>query len=75
MPLLYDPEADPGETTNRVEQHPDVVRRLQQLAARARADLGDARDDEGHRRSRARKTVRYYSNISTAKQQLKPWPR
>jgi arylsulfatase A-like enzyme/lysophospholipase L1-like esterase len=39
---LYDLDADVGETTNVADQHPDVVQRLQQLAEKARADLGDA---------------------------------
>ena len=38
---LYDLRADPGETTDVKTQHPDVVARLQQLAADARRDLGD----------------------------------
>lgn len=38
---LYDLEADLGERTNVADRHPEVVRRLQMLADRARADLGD----------------------------------
>jgi len=38
---LYDLVADLGETTDLVDQHPDVVRRLLSLAENARADLGD----------------------------------
>lgn len=38
---LYDLEADTSETTDVAAQHPDVVRRLQALADRMRADLGD----------------------------------
>jgi arylsulfatase A-like enzyme len=38
---LYDLEADVGERTNVAQQHPEVVRRLEALADRARADLGD----------------------------------
>jgi arylsulfatase A len=38
---LYNLEQDPGETTNVAAQHPDVVKRLTQLADRARRDLGD----------------------------------
>ncbi|MFH1923289.1 MAG: sulfatase [Planctomycetota bacterium] len=38
---LYDLVADLGETTNLVEKHPDVVRRLTMLAEEAREDLGD----------------------------------
>jgi len=38
---LYNLREDPNETTNVAEKHPDVVARLQQLAAAAREDLGD----------------------------------
>ena len=38
---LYDLNADVGEADNLADKHPDVVRRLLALAARARADLGD----------------------------------
>jgi len=38
---LYDVVADPGETKDLAEAHPEVVRRLRGLAERARADLGD----------------------------------
>jgi arylsulfatase A-like enzyme len=38
---LFDLENDPGETTNVYEQFPAVARRLSQLAAVARLDLGD----------------------------------
>jgi arylsulfatase A-like enzyme/dienelactone hydrolase len=44
LPLsLYDLDADPGETRNVAAEHPDVVARLQTVAAEARADLGDSR--------------------------------
>ena len=39
---LFDLENDIGETANVAEQHPDVVKRLQTLADKARADLGDS---------------------------------
>jgi arylsulfatase A-like enzyme len=39
---LYDLEKDPGEKTDVAAAHPDVVARLQKLAERARADLGDS---------------------------------
>lgn len=38
---LFDLETDPGETTNVAAEHPDVVKRLEQLAEQARDDLGD----------------------------------
>jgi arylsulfatase len=40
-PLLYDLEADIGETTGVAAKHPEVVQRLLKLAERARADIGD----------------------------------
>ena len=40
--LLYDLEADIGETTNVAAANPGVVKRLQALAEQAREDLGDA---------------------------------
>jgi arylsulfatase A-like enzyme len=39
---LFDLEADPGESTNVADQHPEVVGRLQELAKKAREDLGDS---------------------------------
>jgi arylsulfatase A-like enzyme len=52
MPVEYDPariglslfdlEADISETTDVKEQHPDVVKRIQELADAMRKDLGDA---------------------------------
>jgi arylsulfatase len=39
---LYNLEADVGETTDVAAQHPDVVRRLLELAEQARSDLGDS---------------------------------
>jgi arylsulfatase A-like enzyme len=41
-PALYNLRDDPGETTDLADRHPEVVRRLQAVAAGARADLGDA---------------------------------
>ncbi len=38
---LYDLEADPGETTDLLEEHPEVVARLAELGEAAREDLGD----------------------------------
>lgn len=39
---LFDLEADPGETTNVIEQHLEVAGKIQALADRMRADLGDS---------------------------------
>ncbi|MBX6312300.1 MAG: sulfatase [Isosphaeraceae bacterium] len=39
---LYNLKDDSGETTDLAEQHPEIVRSLQAIAAEARADLGDA---------------------------------
>jgi len=39
---LFDLENDIGETTNVADAHPEVVARLQALAEKARADLGDS---------------------------------
>jgi len=39
---LYDLRGDPGETHDVSAAHPDIVRRLQSFAEKARADLGDA---------------------------------
>ncbi len=40
---LYDLDADIGETTDLLDQRPEVVERLEALAERARVALGDAR--------------------------------
>jgi arylsulfatase len=40
-PALYDLRRDPGESQDVAAGHPDIVRRLQALAEKARADLGD----------------------------------
>jgi arylsulfatase A-like enzyme len=39
---LYDLQVDVGETTDVAEQHPDIVKHLEALAERARAELGDS---------------------------------
>ncbi|HKB39782.1 MAG TPA: sulfatase [Gemmataceae bacterium] len=39
---LFDLEKDIGETTNVADKHPDVVKRLQELAEKAREELGDS---------------------------------
>ncbi len=49
---LYDLEADSGESRDVAADHPDVVARLEDLANKARADLGDAltkKDGTGRR--------------------------
>ncbi len=38
---LYDLDADPGETTNVADQHPEVIARLTKRIDSARAELGD----------------------------------
>ncbi|MFN9719245.1 MAG: sulfatase [Planctomycetota bacterium] len=38
---LFDLETDPGESSNVVREHPDVVAELKRLAEKARAELGD----------------------------------
>ncbi len=40
-PQLFDLATDIGETKNVAQRHPDIVRRLMELAEKARADLGD----------------------------------
>lgn len=40
---LFDLEADPGETNDVSKDNPQIVARLQDLAQRCRADLGDSR--------------------------------
>ena len=39
---LYNVKQDPGETRNLAEANPEIVARLQKVAAAARADLGDS---------------------------------
>jgi arylsulfatase len=39
---LYDLSRDPGESEDVAAQHPEVVEKLQKLAAGMRGDLGDA---------------------------------
>jgi arylsulfatase A-like enzyme len=41
LPALYDLGTDPGERQDVAGGHADIVRRLQELAEKARADLGD----------------------------------
>lgn len=40
-PMLFDLEADLGESTDVAKDHPDVVSRLLELAEQARTDIGD----------------------------------
>lgn len=40
-PMLFDLDADIGETTDVAVEHPDVVKRLLALAEKARKDIGD----------------------------------
>ncbi len=47
---LYDLESDVGETRNLVDEYPEVVKRLEGLAEKARAELGDTgRHGSGYR--------------------------
>ena len=39
---LYNVKSDPGERKNLAAEHPEIVARLQQVAERARKDLGDS---------------------------------
>ena len=39
---LFDLEADPGESTNVADRHPEVVTKLMAFVERAREDLGDS---------------------------------
>jgi arylsulfatase A len=39
---LFDLRTDPGETRDVAGKHPDVVKRLEALAEKAREDLGDS---------------------------------
>ena len=41
VPLLFDLEADVGSENDLATTHPEVVRRLMRIAAKARAELGD----------------------------------
>jgi arylsulfatase A len=41
-PALFDLEADPGEKNDVYSKHPDVVKRMEELAEQAREDLGDS---------------------------------
>ncbi|MEA3364391.1 MAG: sulfatase-like hydrolase/transferase, partial [Candidatus Hydrogenedentes bacterium] len=41
--VLYNLEVDPGEQKSVRKDHPDIVKRLHELAEKARQDLGDAR--------------------------------
>jgi len=48
--MLFDLEADAGETTNVISEHPDIVARLAALAEKAREDIGDdPRDGKNQR--------------------------
>ena len=38
---LYDLKADIGETTDVANEHPEIVKRLEEFAEQVRADLGD----------------------------------
>jgi arylsulfatase A len=50
---LYDLERDAGETADVAGENPEVVKRLLELAERAREDLGDALTQREGRQARA----------------------
>jgi arylsulfatase A-like enzyme len=58
---LYDLEADLGETTNVAAAHPDVVRQLSELAAKALEDIGEG--------NRPGKNARLDADVSKALQE------
>jgi hypothetical protein len=87
---LYDLDADVGETTNVADQHSQVVQRLQMLAEKARADLGDSATRcegkgvrppgtiEEERTTEAQRTQRQNNTEKTKespKEETKPGPR
>jgi arylsulfatase A len=41
-PALFDLQTDPGEKNDLYAKHPDVVKRIEELAEKAREDLGDS---------------------------------
>jgi arylsulfatase A-like enzyme len=41
---LFDLENDIGETTNVADEHPEIVKRIEELANKMREDLGDSRE-------------------------------
>lgn len=55
---LYNLKDDPGETKNVAQAHPDVVERLQLVAAAARADLGDSLTGAASKNIRPRGDIR-----------------
>ena len=44
--VLFDLKKDPGETQDISKDHPDIVKRLEQIAQQARTDLGDKLKDQ-----------------------------
>ena len=50
---LYDLESDVSEKHNVIDKHPDVLKRLQALAERARDDLGDKLTDRKGKNTRS----------------------
>jgi arylsulfatase A len=51
IPSLFNLDDDPAETSDLADQHPQVVKELQQLAEQVRNDLGDALTQrQGHNR-------------------------
>jgi arylsulfatase len=54
---LFDLKKDPGETTNVLNRHPEVVERIDRLAARMREELGDSLTGTSGSRIRPRATI------------------
>ncbi len=54
---LFHLRSDPGETTNVLAQHPQIVARLEKLASRMRTELGDSLTDQTGNKVRPRATI------------------
>ncbi len=54
---LFNLKTDPGETTNILDQHPDVVIQIDRLAEKMREDLGDSLNGRLGKRVRPRATI------------------
>lgn len=54
---LFNLKNDPGETKNILDQHPEIVRRIDRLADRMREELGDSLTGRSGRQIRPRATI------------------